>query len=76
MREMSTGKEISIPMDKSFNYMWISPSGKYVVTFAWVKERELKAIDIASGSERTLDSSEGGTFPYPLKFLGGLGSGM
>jgi len=36
----------------------------------------LKVIDVASGSERILDSAENGTFPYPLKFLGGLGNGM
>jgi len=76
VRDMSTGHETTITLDKAFNYIWLSPSGKYIITFAWVKERELKVIDVASGSERILDSAENGTFPYPLKFLGGLGNGM
>jgi len=76
VRDMSTGKETTITLDKSTNYVWLSPSGKYIVTFAWVKDRELKVIDVATGSERVLDSAEGGTFPYPLRFLGGLGNGI
>ncbi len=76
VRDMSTGNETEIPVSEGVQQLWISPSGKYVVSFVWSKMPEILVHDVDSGTQRILDAAETGHFPYPLGFLGGLGNGL
>jgi hypothetical protein len=76
VRNMVLGDETEIPTEGRANQLWLSPSGKYVVTFTWSRKPEIDVFEVETGNQRILDTAEGDNVPLPLKFLAGLGSGI